>query len=74
MSNYDQHSYCFKNTGATSDFAVTLAWTDPPATPVAFIKLVNNLDLDIISGGYRYIANAMITSLNDSYAVSKFIN
>ncbi|MGD0016143.1 MAG: choice-of-anchor D domain-containing protein [Verrucomicrobiia bacterium] len=38
-------------------FRVTLAWTDVPGNPLAFMQLVNDLDLTVTIGGQTYKGN-----------------
>ncbi|MBF7081561.1 S8 family serine peptidase [Desulfallas sp. Bu1-1] len=48
----------FKVKSSETPFKVTLAWTDPPATPGAKKALVNNLDLVVISpDGKKHLGN-----------------
>ncbi len=42
------HEYMLDNVGSGEELRVTLAWTDPEAAPGAGIKLVNNLDLEVL--------------------------
>ncbi|CAM9132446.1 unnamed protein product, partial [Laminaria digitata] len=45
-----QHEFSFEvDAGAGLDFRATLSWIDPPATALATVQLVNNLDLVIFS-------------------------
>lgn len=48
----------FEVTDSKAPFKVTLAWTDPPASPAAKTALVNNLDLVVTGpGGKKYLGN-----------------
>lgn len=57
LNHHQLHIYCL-DVQARTDIAeltstlplsVTLVWTDPPGSPLSFVALVNNLDLEIIT-------------------------
>ena len=50
--------YAYKVTDSNTPLKLTLAWTDPVATPSSPTVLVNNLDLVVIGpGGKKYFGN-----------------
>jgi len=62
----ENHTFCFQL--QSNKLKSTLVWTDYPATPIAALHLVNNLDLLLISqSGSVYYANGLsyLDSLNN---------
>jgi hypothetical protein len=43
----------------TAPIKIALAWTDPPALPLASPALVNDLDLVVLDGGATYLGNVL---------------
>ncbi len=51
LATGQMHEYALGNVGASEELRVTLVWTDPEGAPGAGIKLVNNLDLEVLGPG-----------------------
>jgi len=62
----DTHSFTIGNVTSDQPLKVTLAWSDPAASPASYYSLVNDLDLVVVSpSGLEYYGNM---SFYDGYS------
>ena len=68
LTQGQQVAYSFVISNVSRPFKAVLVWTDPVASPLASVALVNNLDLTVTysATGQRYLGNNYIYGVNQS--------